>query len=236
MQLPFFYINPSFSSEELITMDEDNSRHVIQVLRMREGEQMNLTDGLGMRLRAAIVDEHKKHCQVRVLERSFEKRKAPHVTIAISLLKNTARFEWFLEKASELGVEKIIPLVCERTEKQRFRMDRLQTICTSAMLQSQQCWLPLLLEPEKYNALKKWKGDGIHFIAHCEDQHKEILIERNLSSAANRLIAIGPEGDFTADEISTALQEGFIPVSLGDNRLRTETAGVVAAILLRSKA
>ena len=160
MQLPFFYIDPSLSGSALIQLDEDNSRHVIQVLRMRTGEQMNLTDGSGLLLKTEIVDDHKKHCQVRVVHSQHAERKGRQLTMAISLLKNTARFEWFLEKATELGVSRIVPLLCERTEKQKFRMDRMRGILISAMLQSQQCWLPQLTEPIRFTQVDEWMNRG----------------------------------------------------------------------------
>jgi len=149
-------------------------------------------------------------------------------------LKNTSRFEWFLEKATEIGVSEIIPLICERTEKQKFRHDRVKGICVSAILQSQQTWLPVLHEPIKYvediNSTKE-KRELQKFIAHCDDQTGK----RNLSTLkplSHSTILIGPEGDFTKDEIQFALENEFIPVSLGETRLRTETAGVVASVLL----
>jgi 16S rRNA (uracil1498-N3)-methyltransferase len=148
-------------------------------------------------------------------------------------LKNTHRFEWFLEKATEIGVSEIIPLVCERTEKEKFRADRLQGICISAMLQSQQTWLPVLHEPVQFEDLKMWKCEnGPNYIAHCTDTAKQAFPHSHISTSPHSLICIGPEGDFTPKEIELALQHQFIPVSLGETRLRTETAGVVAAALL----
>ncbi len=235
MQLPFFYIDPALAESHLIQLDEDNSRHVIQVLRMRTGEQMNLTDGNGLLLRTEIVDEHKKHCQVNVLERTLVERKGRNLCMAISLLKNNTRFEWFLEKATELGVRKIIPLLCERTEKQKFRLDRMKGILISAMLQSQQCWLPELPEPIKFENLEEWViKDGEKYIAHCMPEYRSSLSK--LPAVQDGLIAIGPEGDFSQKEIQLAINKDFVPVSLGENRLRTETAGIVAASIFLFKA
>ena len=144
MAFPFFYINEYNSSQKEIVLDEDTSRHMVQVLRMKEGEKLNLTDGKGNLITAEIIDDHKKHCSVKIIDSQFTTHDSRKITIAISLLKNTNRFEWFLEKATEIGVNEIIPLICERTEKQKFRYDRMKGICISAMLQSQQCWLPVL--------------------------------------------------------------------------------------------
>src|SRR4030095_11060331 len=144
MALPFFYIQEPDPLQKEIVLDEDTSRHIIQVLRMKEGEKMNLTDGKGNLIIAEIFDAHKKHCMVNVVDSRLTTHHSRKITIAISLLKNTNRFEWFLEKATEIGISEIIPLICERTEKQKFRYDRMKGICISAMLQSQQCWLPEL--------------------------------------------------------------------------------------------
>ncbi len=233
MALPFFYINEYNTSQKEIVLDEDTSRHAVQVLRMKEGEKLNLTDGKGNLITVEITDAHKKHCSVKIQATSHELRAARQITVAISLLKNASRFEWFLEKATEIGVSEIIPLICERTEKQKFRFDRMKGICISAMLQSQQTWLPILHEPKQFNHLAiEQFDDQQKFIAHCEESGQK----NDLSAFQpfnNSTILIGPEGDFSKDEIELALQNNFIPVSLGETRLRSETAGVVAATMLR---
>jgi len=153
MALPFFYISDYDSSKKEIGLDEDTSRHIIQVLRMKKGELLNLTDGRGNIFTTSIIDDHKKHCIVNVQDTRYKAQETRKVSIAISLLKNANRFEWFLEKATEIGVKEIIPLICERTEKEKFRDDRLQSILVSAMLQSQQCWLPVLHKPIAFKLL-----------------------------------------------------------------------------------
>ena len=234
MTLPFFYIEEFDPSQKEIVLDEDASRHVVQVLRMKEGEKLNLTDGKGNLITAVIIDDHKKHCTVKVQATSHESRAARKITIAISLLKNANRFEWFLEKATEIGVSEIIPLICERTEKQKFRYDRMKGICISAMLQSQRCWLPELHELVQFEDLIIWEFNNYQkLIAHCIEENKQPLDHQLISKSSNRLILIGPEGDFTQNEINLAFENNFIPVSLGKTRLRTETAGVLAAGLLR---
>ncbi len=213
-------------------LDEDTSKHVVQVLRMKVGELLNLTDGKGHLLTCSISDDSKKNCTVEVKESTYKQPANRKISIAISLLKNTNRFEWFLEKATEIGVNEIIPLICERTEKEKFRQDRLQGIVTSAMLQSQQCWLSMLQEPVSFQKFVKESTVDVKLIAHCIESDKKQLSDFQIESFASRLICIGPEGDFTNEEIELALQNNFIPVSLGETRLRTETAGVVAATLL----
>lgn len=229
MALPFFY-TPELREKE-ITLDEDTSKHITGVLRMKAGEIILLTDGIGTKAHAIITDDHRKRCVVRVDSVETEAAKTPTVCIAISLIKNNARFEWFLEKATEIGVSEIIPLLCERTERQSFRHDRMQAILISAMLQSQQCWLPQLHEPTSFNKVVEMDYAN-KFIAHCLPQQKQFLYEVLKKFAGNRIILIGPEGDFTEGEIEQALKQKFLPVTLGNTRLRTETAGLVAAAYL----
>lgn len=229
MKLPFFYISQYNESKEQLFLDEETSRHVVQVLRMKEGEQINLTDGNGNLFTCEISEAGKKSCLVRIKETKHRAQGTRRVSVALSLLKNTNRFEWFLEKATEIGVSEIIPLICERTEKEKFRYDRMNAICISAMLQSQQCWLPVLHQPMDFNKAVMLSASNQKFIAHCDEGPKNQLTNQPINQSS--LILIGPEGDFTPKEIELALQNGFQPVSLGETRLRTETAGVVAAVL-----
>ena len=234
MTFPFFYIEEYNPNQPLISLTEEESKHIITVLRMKMGEQMHLTDGKGNLLTAEIADDHKKKCIVKVLSTVSYPLSIKKVTIAISLLKNANRFEWFLEKATEIGVKEIVPLLCTRTERQKFRHDRMKNILVSAMLQSQQCWLPVLHEPVPFDAfvLQTGTSNGVKLIAHCEESEKNELNNLQIFKSSNFAMAIGPEGDFTKDEIALALENKFIPVTLGETRLRTETAGVVAATLL----
>jgi 16S rRNA (uracil1498-N3)-methyltransferase len=236
MALPFFYIESFDASQQLITLNEETSKHVVQVLRMQVGEQLNLTDGKGSLLTAAISDAHKRHCVVQVKAVSYQPQAARKTTIAVSLVKNSSRFEWFLEKATEIGVTEIIPLLCERTERQHFRYDRMKGIVVSAMLQSQQTWLPVLHEPMKFENLKKITfNNSLKLIAHCEETEKNSFSNFQIDQFSNSIILIGPEGDFTTNEIESAIEEGYKPVMLGETRLRTETAAIVAATLLKIK-
>ena len=235
MALPFFYIETFDASAKTMVLDEDTSRHIISVLRMKEGEQINLTDGKGNLITAEIINGHKKHCEVKIVNSRFTPQPTRKISIAISLIKNTNRFEWFLEKATEIGVSEIISLICERTEKQKFRYDRMKGICISAMLQSQQTWLPVLHEPVQFSKMPVDKySDYKKLIAHCDEGNKQSISNLQIDEFANWQICIGPEGDFTKEEIESALQNNFIPVSLGETRLRTETAGIVASALLKN--
>jgi 16S rRNA (uracil1498-N3)-methyltransferase len=228
MNLPFFFVEDL--NDKKIVLDENTSKHIINVLRMQKGEEILLTDGKGKKAKAYIVDDNRKKSVVEISSIDTEKERKSKVTIGISLIKNTSRFEWFLEKATEIGVSEIIPLICTRTEKEKFRYDRMQAILVSAMLQSQQCWLPVLHEPIEFEKAIDFYAEE-KFIAHCEETNKQSLSDQPLN-ATSQLILIGPEGDFTHEEIEIALKNNFTPVSLGNTRLRTETAGIVAATLL----
>ncbi len=233
--MPFFYVENLSPTEPIITLNEDVSRHVTIVLRMQVGEQLRLTDGKGNWIRAEISGNYKKICTVTRLETGNKEPPTRRITIGISLLKNASRFEWFLEKVTELGINEIIPVICERTEKQQFRYDRMKNIMISAMLQSQQVWLPVLYEPAEFEKVLQRSEDfqkgGQKFIAHFAEQNKQVLNGKKHHSD-NQIILIGPEGDFTIEEIDSAIRNGFIPVALGETRLRTETAGIVAATIL----
>ena len=229
MSLPHFYI-PSFQpGQSEIDLDEDNSRHIVQVLRMAAGEELCLTDGRGALVIAGIVDAHKKKCRVTVRSVEFLPPPERKVTVAISPLKNASRFEWFLEKATEIGVAEIIPLMTDRTGRQHLRAGRLHNILVSALLQSQQAWLPVMRTATPLAQLLEASEFDRRLIAWMEERSANSFPRPQSGST---LILIGPEGDFTPEESASALARQYIPVTLGKNRLRTETAGVVAATLL----
>ena len=233
MALPFFYTEEIKITDQEFILNEETSKHVAQVLRMQIGEQLLLTDGKGNLFTAEIINDNRKKCIVKIVALLVTPPSEIKNTIAISLVKNTNRFEWFVEKATELGISTIIPLLCNRTEKQHFKQERMKSILISAMLQSQQTWLPDLKEPSKIGEIIKLSGAAQKFIAHCEEgEFKQALTHQLINDFTERIILVGPEGDFTSDEITAALKHNFIPVALGNTRLRTETAGVVAATLL----
>ena len=147
MNLPYFYTATSPDGKEHVILEEDTSLHIVQVLRMKQGEELLLTDGNGNLLTTTIVNAHKKATEVKLISSARLPPPSRKISVAISLIKNTSRFEWFLEKATEIGVSNIVPLICERTEKQHFRLSRMKNILVSAMLQSRQAWLPILHEP-----------------------------------------------------------------------------------------
>lgn len=231
MALPRFFEENLPDTYQFI-LSEESSKHIVQVLRMKEKDQLLITDGKGRILSAEIIVADKRKTEVQIFHKEFILPLAGKITIAISLIKNTSRFEWFIEKATEIGVSAIIPLICKRTEKTHFRFERIQSILISAMLQSNQAWLPNLSLPTKFDDVVN--GDyNQKFIAHCLEEEKKILPESIGDKDGSRIILIGPEGDFTENEIQIAIQQNYIPVTLGGNRLRTETAGLVAAVLLK---
>jgi 16S rRNA (uracil1498-N3)-methyltransferase len=156
-----------------------------------------------------------------------------NVCIAIGLLKNTGRFEWFLEKATEMGVTKIVPLICERSERSNLKQERMRGVLVAALIQSKQTWLPFLSEPITVAQFIDKHPTSQKLIAHCEESHKTEL--KDITNSNDTSILIGPEGDFTPSEITLAIDAKYTPVSLGETRLRTETAGMVAAALLLYK-
>jgi 16S rRNA (uracil1498-N3)-methyltransferase len=227
MGLPYFFISSFDKDHPEIDLDEVNSRHIVQVLRMEPGDNLRLTDGKGTLLSATITAAHKKKCRVNVQSATLLPPPERQVSVAISPLKNASRFEWFLEKATEIGVSEIIPLLCDRTERQHLRTDRLQNILVSALLQSQQTWLPVLRPLTEFQQLLA-RGDDRRLIAWLGENAATPPVPDRQPT----LILIGPEGDFTPGETADAVNKGYLPVTLGKNRLRTETAGVVAATLL----
>ena len=229
MSIPYFY-QEGVHSLGASLLNEETSKHCIQVLRMKVGETLHLTDGKGGLHKAIITTEHKRNCEVNIIESTFKEQNSRKVSIGISLLKNVNRLEWFLEKATEMGIYEIIPLICQRTEKQQFRFDRMNQILISAMLQSQQTWLPMLHQPMKVEEIIRNLTHHQKLVAHCEETLKQPI--HTLTISEDVQILIGPEGDFSPSEIDLALQNGYIPISLGNTRLRTETAGIVAAALL----
>jgi 16S rRNA (uracil1498-N3)-methyltransferase len=232
MNLPFFYKENISSSDKHFIFDEETSKHIVQVLRMQPGDLLQVTDGRGNLAKAEIILAHKRKCEVKINHSEFHIQPSLKISIAISLLKNASRFEWFLEKVTELGIPEIIPLICERTEKTYARYERLKSICISAMLQSKQVWLPNLHQPISFTSLTENLNYDQKFIAHCMEIQKENFEDLITIPGHSKIILIGPEGDFTKEEISIAIKNRCIPVSLGETRLRSETAGVVAAVIL----
>lgn len=233
MQLPFFF-EENLPGEETFVLSEETSKHIVQVLRMHEDEKLLITNGKGQVLTTRLVKANKKNAEVQIIRKTVSPKIIPQISVGISFIKNTNRFEWFLEKAAEIGVASIIPIICERTEKSHYRYDRMKNILVSAMLQSRQAWLPALHQPINFKMIIEDNRYENRYIAHCIDDEKNHL-SREVTSGRDQIVLIGPEGDFTREEVGAALKNNYIPVSIGETRLRTEAAGIVAAVLLLNK-
>lgn len=221
------FYTPELSGKSYM-LDETESKHCIRVLRLQQGDEITLVDGRGGFFTAEIADPNPKRCLVNVIKSELEfGLRNFQLQIAIAPTKNMDRIEWFLEKATEIGISRVTPLLCRYSERKEIKHDRLEKVMVSAMKQSLKAYLPQLDPLTRFADFIRQPFSGQKFIAHCEEQNREIL--KNLVEPnQNYLILIGPEGDFSTDEIEAALQAGFRPVSLGDSRLRTETAGLVA--------
>lgn len=223
--MQIFY-TPDISGMEY-TFNEDESKHAIRVLRLNLGDTIHLVDGKGNFFEAVIADTHPKRCKILVKNviNHYETRNY-RLHMAISPLKNPDRFEWFLEKATEIGIDEITPILCERTEKKSLNPERCNRIIESAMKQSIKAYHPVLNPIARFNNIVSNAEDEAKMIATCEGDRK--IIRDCYKKGQQALILIGPEGDFTDNEVELAKSNGFIPVTLGESRLRTETAGIAA--------
>lgn len=229
MELPVFYAGDIVAGSVTYTMDEPTSKYCVTVLRKTKGDKILLADGRGGKYTAEITDDHRKKCVSAIVETERVPAPSPRLRIGIAFTKNASRMEWFLEKATEIGMAEIIPLITRRTEKENLKMERLESILVSAMLQSRQWHLPRLQTPQPFEALMAMEGQ--RFIAHCLPGEKKSILQIS-RPAEDATLLIGPEGDFTPEEVELALQNGYHPVTLGNTRLRTETAGLVGCTLL----
>lgn len=214
---------------DVLEFDEEEIRH-LQVLRYSREDQIQVVDGKGNWYVAELLDLSKKRAVAKVIEHtSSPQRKPYHLHLAIAPTKNIDRLEWFLEKATEIGVDEITPILCRNSERTQVRLDRLEKILLSAMKQSLKVFLPKLnpLTPLKTFIQEQENFVGQKCIAWISDPPGKLL-QQTYVSGQNVIVVIGPEGDFAPDEIESAQQHNFVPVSLGQSRLRTETAGVVA--------
>jgi 16S rRNA (uracil1498-N3)-methyltransferase len=229
MQL--FFTN---NTENEFTLSSEESKHICKVLRKKDGDTLNFTDGKGNLLIAKIMTADSRKTRVSIVEKQQkEKQHNYYLHIAIAPTKNMDRFEWFLEKACEIGIDEITPIICSRSERKVLKTERCNRILLSAMKQSLKFHLPKLNEAITLKDFLKQDFEGAKYIAHCEEENKTEL--RKERKEQRTLILIGPEGDFSPNEIEMALQNQFKAVSLGKTRLRTETAGIVAVHTLNLK-
>ena len=225
MQL--FYSPELSSGNDTFTFSKEESHHIVKVLRKKEHDTLIITNGKGKVFYGTILNANPKECRIKINSEFSQNKREYHLHIAIAPTKMNERFEWFLEKATEIGGDEITPILCDNSERKKIKHERFEKIIQSAMQQSLQFYLPQLNPLVKFNDFIKKVHDGNCFIAHCENEQKEQL-KRNINPGKNLIILIGPEGDFSKTEILNAIENNFKPISLGHNRLRTETAGIVA--------
>ena len=225
MQL-FYNINIDETTENF-SFNKEESKHIIKVLRKKDTDILYVTNGLGLLFKTEITLASDSKCTVKII--SFEKS-APskyHLHLAVAPTKMNDRYEWFLEKATEIGIHEITPIICDRSERKVINTERFDKIILTAMKQCNQLYLPKLNSAITFREFVKLKNEGLQLVAHCEETDKKTL-KSVLVPNENITILIGPEGDFSEKEIEAAIENNYIPVSLGNTRLRTETAAIVA--------
>jgi 16S rRNA (uracil1498-N3)-methyltransferase len=225
MQL--FY-NPRLdNSASQFVLGPEESNHIVKVLRKKEGDKLLITNGKGYIFEAKIILADAKKCKAQITTTTKKHRNMYWFHLAVAPTKSNERFEWFLEKATEIGVDEITPIICERSERKIVKSERMQKVMQSAMKQSLQAYLPKINPAIGYKEFIDNAREGLLFIAHCSEDEK-LELKRRVAPDKDITILIGPEGDFSPSEIENAYENGFLPISLGKNRLRTETAAIVA--------
>lgn len=215
-------------SEPVTTLSEEESKHIIRVLRKKTGDNVYFTDGKGYNYECTIIEANPKKCAIEIINKTQGSDKRDYIIhIGIAPTKNISRFEWFIEKATEIGIDCITPIICEHSERKDIKPERLLKVITSAMKQSLKSYLPIFNNKVSFTDFVKNNFEGDKYIAYID---KDVTLELSdaYKKGNNALILIGPEGDFSYDEVELAKQHGFTPVKLGKSRLRTETAGIVS--------
>lgn len=225
MQL--FFNNSLTENSDVFQFEKDESRHISKVLRKSDGDILHITNGKGWMFEAQILQASIKSVQAKIITKTFEKDRLYHLHMAVAPTKSMDRFEWFLEKATEIGVAEITPIVCANSERKIVKRDRLERIVLSAVKQSLKSYVPLINDAVSLDKFLKTEQNSLKYIAHCAGGEKQNLY-RTAPSSADTTILIGPEGDFSSNEIEEAIKRNYQPVSLGNARLRTETAAVAA--------
>lgn len=228
MQL--FYNSEINENDLRFTFSKEESRHIVSVLRKKEGDTLQITNGQGLLVNGKIISSNAKKCAIEITTSTQESAPKNKLHMAVAPTKMNDRFEWFLEKATEIGIHEITPIICERSERKVIKKSRMEKVLQSAMKQSLRSYLPKLNEAIPYQEFLKKATSDSRFIAHCEEGVKTAL-HTKITANSDVIILIGPEGDFSPKEIAAAYDLGFSPVSLGKSRLRTETAAIVACTL-----
>jgi len=211
-------------------LSEDESKHAVRVLRLTVGAPVQLVDGRGGLYAGQIAEAHPKRTIVAIQDYRAAYGQRPYrLHMAVAPTKNMDRIEWFLEKATEVGIDEVTPLICEHSERKEIKPDRLYKVMAAAMKQSQKAYLPLLNAARKFDEFVGWHTGSQKFIAHCGEGPKSYLLD-HLEPSGTYVILIGPEGDFSFSEIDRAIGAGYLPITLGTARLRTETAALMACL------
>jgi len=226
MQL--FYNQAISSEDKEVIFPKDESKHIVKVLRKKEGDNLNITNGKGFLFSAEIIEANPNKCKAKITAVEQERDKKYHIHLAVAPTKMNDRFETFLEKATEIGLDKITPIICDHSERKVVKINRFERVLQSAMKQSLHYSIPEISEAISFQEFIQQEQNEQKFIAHCEENDKKSL-QKELEPGKSYTILIGPEGDFSSEEIESAIKAGFIPVTLGNTRLRTETAAIVAA-------
>ncbi len=210
-------------------LPESDSQHCVRVLRMKEGDIIDIIDGKGYRYTCRIIDAHPKRAHVEIIDRiSTPLTWSNNIIIAVAPTKHIDRMEWMVEKLTEIGINQIIPLLCQHSERKEIKVERLEKIAISAMKQSLKATLPTISPITSFKEVIQNLNTEQKYIAYCDTSIPRKLLSNEYVAHKDTIILIGPEGDFSIEEIQLALNNNYQPISLGDNRLRTETAAIVA--------
>ena len=221
--------------QESNQLPEVESQHCIKVLRMKQGDKIFVTEGKGYRYNCTIIDPNPKHVYLNIDSKEFiPNHWNEQICIAIAPTKNKDRKEWFAEKSTEIGINAIIPIKCSHSERKELKIERINKILVSATKQSLKTTIPQLSEMIKFAELVKRPFDGQKFIAYCDETIEKKSFTKEYIAGNNALILIGPEGDFSPEEVSLAIENGFTPVTFGNSRLRTETAALFAVAAIQT--
>ena len=226
MQL-FFHPSVSENDQE-VNFSREESKHIVKVLRKKEGDLLHLTNGKGWMFTTKIISAEANNCMAKILKAEKEAPPAYHLHLAVAPTKMNDRYEWFLEKATEIGVQEITPVICDHSERKVVKLNRFKRVLQSALKQSLHTRFPVLNEPVNLSEFLQQNHEGQLFIAHCEEDQQKSLFSKEIKKSGKVSVLIGPEGDFSKEEIELAMKKGWKAVSLGSSRLRTETAAIVA--------
>jgi 16S rRNA (uracil1498-N3)-methyltransferase len=217
------------ADNKMVILNQEESHHCVKVLRLRQGEEVVVTDGHGQWLSGTLIEANHKACLVSGSKLSIVKPRQHRLHLAVAPTKKIDRFEWFLEKATECGIEEITPVFCENSERNVIKPERLEKLMVAAMKQSLRAWLPALNPAIKFKDFLQKEISGVKMIAHCDSGDRKDF-KQAYTPSQNAIVLIGPEGDFSEAEVFQAMEAGYQPIKLGNYRLRTETAALVTCI------